>query len=498
MQVPPSSKWFGSLCLSLLLLVGCAQSEDGTPRSPVEGESPVEHDAPSTGMPPSSNGDTGTPSPPAADPAPSWCPASSSHSNIPPIRERGTAEGGNATGVHGCTSSRYAHYEHASTQGQSPQLHVISIYEPAENANGSVEVHVKRRGHSVLVLSAYSETTWKVVVEPHALVERILVSGYEPQHVVAPAGIPVEVHSYTQDREYLDGFGYEWPSYRTTQLIDEAEAKEGHELTSFRGCYASSGFEIDEPGELRPPHTVSNKTVPTLPVGCEAMAKEPVQCMTMDYHVPTIIGLDSGRTCSSQVPSNFGVGPDASSLAWRGDYVYACVHDRGLARISLLDGSVDIAPIACRAVASHRGGLLVMLDYDGTNPSLLGALVHFDDFEAAARHQATCLFNIRPFASRMAVHGDRGYFAWHSTDEISTAELSAKGVLQNVGLEGYDDWIFGMDATDDGRLLILGPRPEPGLHIFNAGTGESMGFLPLGGNFLQGLSCWSRDQAPNP
>lgn len=462
---------FRALLLSLLL-GGCAIPGDSSGDSTAE-DSDLGSDDPGTRPGGDGNGTY----------APAWCPASGGGNSIKATRPRGTTVGGNSTGVHGCRTAagyEYNHYEEARGGVGRTQLHVVGIYEPAPE--GSVEVRVKRQGASVLVLSAYDATRWNVVIEPGAVVQKILVSGYHEQSVDAPPGIPVEVRSYDQTFSYL-GFGHAWPSHKTTDLVDTAEGLTGLELTSFRGCYASNRFDIDEPGDVKPGHEVSLRPEPTLPAGCESLAGDAVQCVTLVENTPVFFGPDSGARCSG-APARVEDLHHASSLAWQGNYVYGCIHDRGIARVSLTDGSADIAPFDCEAVAEYEGGLMVMR-------GRMQGLAWFDSFEAAARRQASCLPGFTPYASRIAVHGTRGYFAWHSTHEVQTVDFARGGQLRTLRLDGYDGWIMGMDATSDGRLLILGP--EAGIHVFDAATGAARGQLPLAkmGSLVNGLACWS-------
>lgn len=396
-----------------------------------------------------------SPAPAAGGNAASWCPSGGDFSPLTPQPARGTLDGGNATGPHECGSGgRYVQYEHNA--GTGPQLHVIGIYQGKKGADGrgSVQVRVTRPGSSVLVLSAYSQTTWNVQVAPGAQVERIVVSGYEEQRIHAPEGIPVELQSSKQSRKGLGSPGYDWPAISSARLVNAAEGLVRRKLTSFRGCYEAASFEVGAPGTLEPANPVSTRQKPTLPRGCAQFARESTYCMTLNSGTPTVLGLDSGRTCSG-VPLERSAPGDVSSLAWQGSYLYACLRERGLARFSLLGASVDIAPVSCQGVASHRDGLLVMLD-DSDGEGFRQALVQFDSLEAAARHESSCSIEHELQASRMAVQGDQGYFAWHSTNEISTLALKRGATPRKIKLKGYNGWIMGLDVTADGRLLILG------------------------------------------
>jgi hypothetical protein len=417
--------------------------------------------------------------------------AAKNFSPLEPRPARGTRDGGNATGPHECRGNTYAHQEQSA--GTGPQLHVIGIRQAKPGADGqkSVQVRVTRPGSSVLVLSAHGQTTWNVQVAPGAQVERILVNGNEEQRVNAPQGVPIEIHDRTQSRKTIGPFGYEWPSLSSDRLVTAAEKLAGRELTSFRGCSEAASFEIGEPGPLKPPNPVSNRQRPTLPKGCEPLAEESTYCMTLNGNTPTVLGLDSGRKCSG-VPIQMSDLHDVTSLAWRGDHLYACTRERGLARFSLVDGSVDVAPIGCEAVAAHRDGLLTMLDDMGQEQGFTRALLQFDSFEAATRRESSCAIDNRPHASRMAVQGDQGYFAWHAADEISTLSLARGGEPQTLKLKGYMGWIMGLDVTPDGRLLIIGqgegPR-TPKLLSFERANGNPLKAQTLPFD-AKGLACF--------
>jgi hypothetical protein len=415
---------------------------------------------------------------------------------LPPLPSSGfqmidTADGGNADGAYACEGA-YGHYEHSA--GTGTQLHVVGIYQAVgtdgwERETGNVDIQVTRPGSSVLLLSAYEPTHWNVQVGPDSFVERIILSGYYAQGVTAPEGTKIESYAIDENGNNWLGYGYMWPSYDSFDLVDKAQSLTGLELTSFRGCYLGASFDIDAPVEIRAPHAVSDKVEPTLPAGCEAMASESSYCISMHAGSAAVIGLDSGKVCESL---SLGLASDlgTASLGWQGDYAYGCIYDRGLARISLVDGSLDIAPISCDAVAIHGDDLLIMpFGGSGFEEYPLYSVLRFDDFAAAARREVADAVEIAPWASRMAVHGDRGYFAWHSTNTIETAELIDGAELQTITLDGYDDWIYGLDATDD-MLIVLGPSYNPGLHLFDAATGASLGVLAAAYSG-DGLSCAS-------
>ncbi len=411
-------------------------------------------------------------------------------SQLVPTRARGTALHGNATGVHECPAAAYDHYEEV-VEADAPQLHVVGIYGPqVDEQTGEalpVEVHLTRPGSSILVLGAYEAATWRVTTEADVTLEKVIVASYDPQEVTAPDGVPIERHG--GDEGYVVP-GFQWPSYQATDLADLGEELTGRTMTSFRGCYSGLRFQIDTPDEIRPPHPELDGTKPVALAGCEALMAESTVCMVDVISSLAMVGLDSGELCVGDPDSEPGASL-GNSLGWQGSYVYACDMDRGIARTSVVDGTVDIAPVPCSATTSYDGGLLSLISF-GEDP--LGGLIQFDTFDAAARREPTRVFGLDPYTSRIAVQGNRAYFAWHSTDTVQTAELADGAPIKDILLEGYDDWIDGLDATGDGRLVIGMPWYDIGISLFDAHTGAFDGQLPTDfGGFerLEGLKCHS-------
>ncbi|ACY15620.1 hypothetical protein [Haliangium ochraceum] len=418
---------------------------------------------------------------------------------------RGTALGGNADGVNGC-AFEYQHYEHGG-EVDGTQLHVIGVYESmAENDfyeeedPGPVEINVNRPGTSVLVLSAYDPVIWNIHVAPGSTLEGVVVSGYLDQVVNAPAGVPVAYYTHDIEkgtRPLVDGVAYFWPSYDATELVDVAEELTGLELSSFRGCYRSDRFDIDEPGELRPPHETSSKAGRYLPESCAALAEESNVCALKSGETMLFAGLDSQTLCESEVISDNDAFSRYPSLGWLGDYVYTCDERRsGLQRISLIDGSVDVAPIPCEGVAIHEGALLTLLHFPLEQdvvsfPPLY--LARFATFEDAVAREVEQVFELAPAATFMGVSGNTAYFSWYS-GRIEAAELSDGAVFKPLVLKDLEVTIHGMDVTDDGILVALGSSLEhEGLVLFDADTGSYLGEFdhPDGGLYADGIDCYS-------
>ena len=125
------------------------------------------------------------------------------------------------------------------------ELHIIGQYQPAR---GIVTVTVGHLGAPVVLShSSYEPTTWNVVIEPGAVVERILIDGYNTQTVVAPATVPVDNRSAGPGPIAC---AHRWPSDTggcdTVGLVASLFTATGLRPTSFIGCYEGSSYRIGE------------------------------------------------------------------------------------------------------------------------------------------------------------------------------------------------------------------------------------------------------------
>jgi hypothetical protein len=430
---------------------------------------------------------------------------------VTPHPERGTALGGNASGVHGCDEGQgsYHHYEQPTAEGTA-QLHVIAVVQsdeaaedPEGSGEGDIDVHITRSGPSVLVLSATTPTTWNVTAEPEAKLDRVIVSGYYAQSATVPEGVRLDITSLEQTGKVLGpAEGFQWPSHFSAKLIDAGEELTGATLTSFRGCHTSASFQIDEAGELRPPHPVSSNPERAVPRGCEQVTSESAYCVGLGSGQVVAFGLDSGDVCQGPGVEGLGFLPESSSLGWQGDYIYSCDPWLGFARVSVIDGTVDIAPIDCGlwpglGVTTHAGGLLARVPKDFADP-LDGVLARFADFDHLVGHEPEHVFDFDPEASRVAVHGDQAYFAWHSIPApgdghlgVETLPLVDGAELTTIVLEGFDNWVMGMDVIDGGELVLASWFDTEGIYVFDAGTGafERLIQSELPSLFVQGFEC---------
>jgi hypothetical protein len=206
------------------------------------------------------------------------------------------------------------------------------------------------------------------------------------------------------------------------------------------------------------------------------------------------VGLDSGTACAGPAVGGVELSGN-SSLGWIGDRLYACARERGVVEIAVADGATRIAPVGCEAVTSVGKSLLVMPSMEHGPRSGVERYASFDDLRAGKRAEE---LQASGHASRFAARGQTGYYAWHSTGEIQLVPLVPVGspaarAPSVVKLDGYDDWIFGLDALTDGTLIVGSPsRTRRDIRMFDGKTGAQLRSISLGlgrGGDIAGLKC---------
>lgn len=145
---------------------------------------------------------------------------------------------------------------YVGTSNGDKELHLIGVYEASAEhggnkgrTTGSVDVKVERQNKPIiLALSAYEPINWNVTVEPGAVIEKIIVNGYNNQTVSGVSGIPIETRTYEGNGEYFGNFIYKWgsttESTNTPSLVTKLEQINHTNLTSFQGCYRGTNFTI--------------------------------------------------------------------------------------------------------------------------------------------------------------------------------------------------------------------------------------------------------------
>ena len=151
----------------------------------------------------------------------------------------------------------YKFSSHVGSLTGNKELHLIAAYEatsPQDNGNPSkntIEVKIQRKNKPIiLALSAYEPINWNVTIEPGAVIEKIIINGYEKQTVSGVSGIPIEEYSYKGTGKSLsDGnFMYQWDSTtdssNSSSIVTKLEQISHTSLTSFQGCYRGTSFLI--------------------------------------------------------------------------------------------------------------------------------------------------------------------------------------------------------------------------------------------------------------
>jgi len=153
--------------------------------------------------------------------------------------------------------SSYKFSSHVGSLTGNKELHLIAAYEatsPQDNGNPSkntIEVKIQRKNKPIiLALSAYAPINWNVTIEPGAVIEKIIIDGYEKQTISGVSGIPIEEHSYKGTEKSLSegNFMYQWDSTtdssNSSSIVTKLEQISQTSLSSFQGCYRGTSFVI--------------------------------------------------------------------------------------------------------------------------------------------------------------------------------------------------------------------------------------------------------------
>jgi hypothetical protein len=401
----------------------------------------------------------------------------------------------------GYRSSNYALSEEVLTPGATEELHVIGVYEGRGNPGfrrypqGVIDVVVRPRPKPiVLALSSYESILWRITPEPGAVLSRVILQGHFPQEVEGiPEGVPV-LH---RDAAATCGLAYGWEiahgGGRAFELMMASLRRfTGLIETSFQGCYAGNRFEVPywsgkSPVGTRTPLPL-DESIPREEIefpGCEAVTGEQQYCLTTTFEGVAVVGLDGGRVCPLFGSAPVRGWPDLASIAWRGEAMYACTQDAGLARVSLIDGTVEWPQIACEAITDHDGSLLLL-----TSGPFGDRLSAYPSYAAILSGEASAVYDFDG-NTRMTARDGRVYSAWHSTNTIHVFDLARNERLAPITLEDYNGWILGMAVTENGELVISGDTWGDTIRVFDLATGAKLRELhPTMPVF--GLSCVTR------
>lgn len=397
------------------------------------------------------------------------------------------------------------------------ELHVVGVYEGASSraagaaaglqpppAPPTIDVIVHARPKPVvLALVGYERAQWRLTVEPGATLARVVTSGHETQTVLgAPSGTPI-VH-----RGPAGSFGYFYGWELAANgggggFLDGIRAirrDTGLVESSFQGCYAGARFEIPHTHEPAPDcecdAVAGDEAMPLRDVafpGCEDVTAESQYCLTSAGGTLALLGIDSGNVCPLSTSSPIALSPSDVTLAWRGEAAYACLYGAGLVRVSLGDGRVQYAQMACGGVAVDDAGRLVVSLLPAPDPYgfFYRALYAFDSWPDVLAGRAAGVFGPVGFLERFTVRGGILYEAWHAGHTIERYDLATGGALDPLPLDVYDGWILGLSVTGDGRLLVPGDLWGDTVWVFDAATGVAEGIVQPTTPVI-GLACVDR------
>jgi len=100
----------------------------------------------------------------------------------------------------------------------------------------------------------------------------------------------------------------------------------------------------------------------------------------------------------------------------------------------------------------------------------------YDDFAALDAGVPVDISPVEYYASRLGIHGDTLYTAWHSTAEIDVYDVITATYQHTLQLEDYDTWVRGISQVHD-LLYVLddgrGAHADQGqrIAVFDASTG---------------------------
>jgi hypothetical protein len=375
----------------------------------------------------------------------------------------------------------------APTAGTT-ELRILSGYESGAGSR-EVEVFHDTPEAVVLALTSYEAVNWIVVETYTGTIQKILLSGPMASTIDAPKDTTVE--------EFLGpdsfGYSYDFDDPLAQDVIEAAETASGLEMTSFHGYYNPWTFTISPAKEWMDVSAYpdcSKKVSGTLvgepdlkaldPTACASVIKNSHICATSNGTGIDAIGLETGDICTTATLSDSFVDSQRPTLLWADEYVYGCVGDHGmLMRASLLTGEVEKAWVYCSGVASLEGQLYVMTSDRTASDGRL-----YDSWEDARCDVASTTGLATTRNSRITIGGKMLYSTWHSTNEFEWQDLGGT-VSDTVTLEGYDDWIWGIDVTPDNLFTLIAPD---GIRWHDL-DGRLIGNLELLGTPGYGLSC---------
>ena len=97
--------------------------------------------------------------------------------------------------------------------------------------------------------------------------------------------------------------------------------------------------------------------------------------------------------------------------------------------------------------------------------------------------------------ARLAIIGDELFVGWFATNLLFVYDMSDLSEVRTIDVEGFDDFIYGMSAADDGLFLMRSQEAGQGWRLgrFDPEDGSADGELELATDdpyvTLSGLWC---------
>lgn len=278
-------------------------------------------------------------------------------------------------------------------------------------------------------------------------------------------------------------------------VVDGAEMEDDDASTRTTGPDDDTG-DNGEGTNATSPTTTSPTTTPTtvdpsLPttaesggsesttgvVSCDEIMLESAYCMYAGLGSLQLIGLDSGEQCEMTVVAG---DHQPWSLVWVGDDLVTCdAVQRRVGSIDTFTGEHITTDQPCEAIAPHPLGFVVLQTFAGE------PMVVFASFDDALTGSSVDLLGMAPQAATLTTADGLLYAAWHSTDHLEVWDLALQTRLDDLYLERYDDWIYGMSIVDN-TVYALGHERLVG---FDISSGARLVDIPMDGTYGRGLAC---------
>ena len=129
-----------------------------------------------------------------------------------------------------------------------PELEIFGVYESDAAPANNITVDIDRPVEMTVVVSSYSAVNFTIVVHAGAIVDRIVVNGYDGHTVNvtdefgAPLVVPIDNHS-----PYSNGWFGRTPyavGAEANALMSDLQSYTGIAPTGFYGCYHATAFRL--------------------------------------------------------------------------------------------------------------------------------------------------------------------------------------------------------------------------------------------------------------